>query len=452
MKLIVTKRFFLILSTLIHNSKSKILRICETKDKNPIPFTGFKINREYKITGSLHPMNMNFLSISHCNHGKVDYEKVIKIENSTHIDWSRPFCFLKPQIKGSVKKKSESNIRSLMIEATNTQSQLLNHTDKQKNTDDSFGKNSDVSEHLEEEKGLLKKTKITMKQLKKIFRNVIDKKIEHFTQGKYVQYTGVNINNHLTDIQDSDPQSSLEWESKNLVCFKMARKKKYAKRNISFFMPETFVGGLFECFVSAEKRKSIFQKFTTDTFVKSFDFKCDNSVSLPILPLIADDVTGQWFEFKFDSFLRPYFLQTIPFLTTATFLNLRFSPSETPDMFKDTWATQVDVNEDYDYNDIDLHLISKAIAYSSNYLNKIISPIDFNSLLYSKNFGFNKLFKFNKSNKIFHKWINYFSKEQKFSFLFSYNNTKNDKDSLNGMMHLKNINKIWNDLLHQFDD
>ena len=67
-------------------------------------------------------------------------------------------------------------------------------------------------------------------------------------------------------------------------------------------------------------------------------------------------------------------------------MNLRFSTSETPDMFRDSWATKIEVNENYIYREADLHLISRAIALSADLLNKLISPIDFNLLirLYNK--------------------------------------------------------------------
>ena len=55
-------------------------------------------------------------------------------------------------------------------------------------------------------------------------------------------------------------------------------------------------------------------------------------------------------------------------------------------MFKDSWATKIEVNENYVYLEADIHLISRAIALSSDLLNKLISPIDFNQLikLYNK--------------------------------------------------------------------
>ena len=49
-------------------------------------------------------------------------------------------------------------------------------------------------------------------------------------------------------------------------------------------------------------------------------------------------------------------------------------------------GNKIEVNENYVYLEADIHLISRAIALSSDLLNKLISPIDFNQLikLYNK--------------------------------------------------------------------
>ena len=41
---------------------------------------------------------MHFITISHCNHGQVDYQKVIRTDSSGKIDWGKPFCMLKPKL------------------------------------------------------------------------------------------------------------------------------------------------------------------------------------------------------------------------------------------------------------------------------------------------------------------------------------------------------------------
>lgn len=85
-----------IFSKLLYNQDHKI---CNPKQQTPFfPFTGFKITRQYKISGYTLPVSMHFITISHCNHGQVDYQKVIRTDSSGNIDWDKPFCMLKPKL------------------------------------------------------------------------------------------------------------------------------------------------------------------------------------------------------------------------------------------------------------------------------------------------------------------------------------------------------------------
>ncbi|RLV94192.1 hypothetical protein JA1_001993 [Spathaspora sp. JA1] len=325
-----------------------------------VPFTGFKITRQYKISGGILPVSMHFLTLSHCDHGRLDYQKTIRTDSSGYVDWEKPFCMLKPKLGEMLTLPFHDTI--------NEHSRELKEEDV--DTYDDFP-------------GFFQ---VKLKKVKNLIRKKVDIQMEKFTNGKFLQYTGKNKFFHHQDLLSSDPQSSLEWESRNLVCYKMARRKKYAKRRISFYVPYTFVGGLFECYIPPAKKREIFTKYTsTDFFIQSFDFKCEPQLSRPISPLLAEDSTTQWFENKLFNLFNPGIIQTIPYLTTSTPLNLRFSSLETSDMYRDTWATKIDVNEDYVYKEADLHIISQAIAKSADLLNKIIAPIDFNKLLKAYN-------------------------------------------------------------------
>ena len=95
-------------------------------------------------------------------------------------------------------------------------------------------------------------------------------------------------------------------------------------------MPHTFVGGLFECILPMDLKQQIFHQFTSlDLIFQQIQIQCDPNLSRPISPLIAEDSTTQWFENKLYNIVNPGIIQTIPYLTTLTPLNLRFSTSET---------------------------------------------------------------------------------------------------------------------------
>ncbi|EGW31490.1 uncharacterized protein SPAPADRAFT_154714 [Spathaspora passalidarum NRRL Y-27907] len=330
------------------------------RNNHGVPFTGFKITRQYKVTGGILPVSMHFLTLSHCDHGRVDYQNTIRTDWSGYVDWERPFCMLKPKL---------GEMLTLPVHDT------VSERGRQMQDNIELDTYSDIPGFFN----------VKMRKLRNLLRKKVDINMEKLTNGKFVEYSGKNKFFHHEDLLSSDPQSSLEWESRNLVCYKMARRKKYAKRHISFYVPYTFVGGLFECFIPPQIKREIFQKYTSADLIQQFDFKCDPQLSRPISPLIAEDSTKRWVENKLYNLLNPGIIQTIPYLTTSTPMDLRFSSLETSDMYRDTWATKIDVNEDYVYREADLHIISQAVAKSADLLNKIISPIDFNMLLKAYN-------------------------------------------------------------------
>ncbi|KAK6200371.1 uncharacterized protein RJT21DRAFT_133064 [Scheffersomyces amazonensis] len=392
-------------------------KICDPSGTNQLPFSGFKINRQYKIAGLLHPVSMHFLVLTHCDHGIVDYQKHIRTQSSSGVDWDRPFCLFKPKLGDMMTLKPEDTIANLVdndIEVT----QMIDTTNE--------GTSGIKSVVLNKVVGL-----------RNLVRHVFDKTVESLTSGKSIQYTGNKSRQHYEDIIQSDPQSVMEWEARNFVCYKMARRRKYAKQKLSFYVPETFVGGLFECSISAEQKKQIFQSFSPTDFLKSVDLKCEPSLSKPISPLIAADSTQQWISNKLFNIFNPALTQTIPYLSTASPLNVRFSTSNTPDMYKDTWATKIEVNEDYDYSEADIHLISKAISTTANYLNKLLSPIDFNGLLRnhlnwadeSENPSLTS------HDSLISKFESVLSLDQKSNLFLSYGKS--------GLVHLQNLQKLW---------
>ncbi|CAI5758511.1 unnamed protein product [Candida verbasci] len=372
-----------------------------------MPFTGFKITRQYKITGYASPASMHFITISHCNQGKVDYQKVLRVDSSSVINWDKPFCMLKPKLgENNLKVNEEGDV-----------------------DDDEFI-------------GIFGFIMLKGKKLQNLLRKKIDISLEQLSNGKWVEYSGKNKQFKFEKFKLKDPLESLKYESKNLICYKMARRKKYAKRKISFYIPQTFVGGLFECFLPLDIKQQILTDFvnSNDLIIQQFEFNCDPQLSRPIMPLIAEDSTVQWFENKLLNFINPGIIQTIPYLSTASPWDLRFSISETPDMFKDTWATKIEINENYNYNEADLHVITKAITYSANLLNKIISPIDINNLVKNYNKASNR-----ENPAIEQLVMNQYNltKEERINLWFGLGN----KESINKV--LTKIERFWDNLTNE---
>ncbi|KAI5950087.1 hypothetical protein KGF57_004433 [Candida theae] len=476
---------------------------------------------------------MHFLTIAHCNEGKLDYKKVLRTQSNKFIDWDVPFCLLKPSVSENVVGMNQ--YQSSVKAPSKSQGQKNGELDY-----DSFvnvgGRYTNTSTSQEQQKQqlyshhqtqgvsstVLKMVKHKSGQVNQLLRKKFDSAMEKLTNGKWIEYSGRNKNTFKIDQQhhqegetsqslqsdtydklagtfnncnqqeqqqqqqqqstgrlayssssSSSPlHTALTQEINNLICFKMARHKRYAKRKISFFMPYTFVGAIFECLIPLDQKHEILQSMLINSqsahhhkhrssqqlhhshhsgqrlqsnhneffmVSQSFQIKCDTHLSRPIAPLIAEDSTKQWFENKFHHLLNPKFIQTIPYLTTPTppappsstskaasaawtllqqplhllttplkILgfpitspnNAMWSSLSTPtststsssssfafafafaSFLADTsWADKIDVNEDYNYNEIDLHLISKIVAYSANILNQLIAPFDFNGLV-----------------------------------------------------------------------
>ncbi|KAG5421389.1 hypothetical protein I9W82_000479 [Candida metapsilosis] len=434
------------------------------------PFTGFKIIRQYKISGYNPPVSMHFLTIAHCNAGKVDYKKVLRTQSNKFIDWDVPFCLLKPSVSEAVvgvvdevPKQGENNGHSSF------ENEYMNVSSR-------GGQQQNLQTAKVPSSRVLNTIKRKSIQINDLIRKKFDTTMEKLTNGKWIEYSGKSNNafsnkqqaplstdqyNKLdgfsTHIQQQSALSplhtALTQELNNLICFKMARRKRYAKRKVSFFMPHTFVGAIYECLIPLDQKHEILKSLINSNkegleqnhssgsllplsnhqffmVMQNFPMKCDSHLSRPLAPLFAEDSTKQWFENKFHHLLNPKFIQTIPYLSTpappaatsslkaasaalallqqplqllstpfkllgfplpqqpAPQLNTAirpFSSSFSSFSFANTgdttWADKINVNEDYNYNEIDLHLISKTVAYSANILNKLIAPLDFNWLV-----------------------------------------------------------------------
>ncbi|CUM62745.1 uncharacterized protein PRCAT00000302001 [Priceomyces carsonii] len=399
-------------------------KICGERRRTMLPFTGFKISRQYKLNGIV-PHSMHFVTMTHCDHGKSDYAKSLRTNSSDFIDWNRPFCLLKPGSQSV--KKSQDTLLGPVVRNKTLEKEILK--DESQKSQKPYWRD---------------KMNSIRKKVDKAIKGELDKGLEKSTEGRFLEYTGKETASYLDEIAQAGPRVSMEWEAANLVCYKMARRKKYARRDISFYMPQTFVGGLFECPIPSTKKKEIFLKFKTSDFLKTFDFSCDSSIAKPLLPLIAEDSTKQWFHTPFLT-LSPSVIQTIPYLSTVTPLNLRFAASDTPDMFMNTWASDIHVNEEYNYSELDLHLISRAVALSADYLNKFLKPVNMERII-SSSFRTSRLHALESplltENDYFRNKLSNLTLDQKTNLFLSL--TSNDRQAL---IHLDKLQEIWDTLI-----
>lgn len=133
----------------------------------------------------------------------------------------------------------------------------------------------------------------------------------------------------------------------HVQCYKMSRRKKYAKTGVDAFVPHSFVGGLFFCGFDPIEQNST--DFEPSEIVKPPEISCLDAISPPISALVADKTTRQWLHFR-KGILGSKFVQSIPFLKSPLMLDPRFSTSDP----RGSWSTDLRLNEDYLYSPLDL--------------------------------------------------------------------------------------------------
>lgn len=174
----------------------------------------------------------------------------------------------------------------------------------------------------------------------------------------------------------------------NLHCFKLARRKKYFNRNNSLFFPGSWVGGLFYCDLTNEKKEALLDLLEDDLTISSDDGSmfCTEKNAIPLLPLESDNYGKSWLEFegsKFSTFFGKVqgfqVTKYVPFLFTPksqieelNFKNSsdepttkveRDSPQPLQEQLRefflktnrdiksgDPWFAEIDVEEKYTYS------------------------------------------------------------------------------------------------------
>jgi hypothetical protein len=124
---------------------------------------------------------------------------------------------------------------------------------------------------------------------------------------------------------DVDSSQWLQWNAVFCIednpaadiggCYKMARRKLYAKEEILLLRPDTFVGGLFSC---------------------ESGTNCSNKAAVPVAPLLVDEPYMVWH----DTF--PKYVEIVPFLYTPDRSSIYYPRIDT------SWAKYIDIDEDYD--------------------------------------------------------------------------------------------------------
>lgn len=112
-------------------------------------------------------------------------------------------------------------------------------------------------------------------------------------------------------------------------CLKMARRKKYASQAFDFFLPYTWVAGIFYCDIKEEQKRAIKVQLTDSTRPHDYTNFCTLKNSIPIQPLFASNYKEAWTESTMKlSIPAPNFIKHfrserfVPFLYTLSPTNI----------------------------------------------------------------------------------------------------------------------------------
>lgn len=425
---------------LIHQTQANLLsfedKICQSTASPLVPYTGFKIHRQY-VVKNLKPPMLHFVSLSHCTNGRVDYERLSRTGKETDIEWDKPVCLLFPTDE-QMKKQVNNTIIS-----------KLNNFDLTK-------VNEIINNPVDSAKYLIKNQKSKLrKKVKQSFNDFI-RKIS--SKARFIEYTDDSLSTKLEDLTSFNYSNlNLSNELTNLKCFKLARRKKYALRKLMVYAPFSWVGGIFECEVPDEVKIEYLKNLKdSNNFLKNFNFKCNNTNSKPLLPLIADDLGSQWIEKE----KGVAFSQRVPYLYTPSLLDFRYGKSidslslknesklSIENQFKkvgiplNNWFEEIEINEEYNYTNYDIGILSRTMTTSINFINDLLVSTKNDSIL--NNYDWNKPELFGLSSIETNKLsIDYL--EQKFLNLLPYTYKKNNVNS-SFLKVLRNTQNLWDNL------
>ncbi|AMD21390.1 HER111Wp [Eremothecium sinecaudum] len=93
-------------------------------------------------------------------------------------------------------------------------------------------------------------------------------------------------------------------------CFKLARRKKYAKRTFDIFLPDTWVGGIFHCNVTSDVKAKLVENMNDHLDLKqpipekgslNVSGVCTRENSIPLQPLMSSDYQQYWTNYRSQS-------------------------------------------------------------------------------------------------------------------------------------------------------
>lgn len=151
---------------------------------------------------------------------------------------------------------------------------------------------------------------------------------------------------------DHGTQPKIEEAAGNTTCYKVGRRRNFAKSDTLFFIPYTFIGVLYECNVTFSQRQQLLMH------PSSTPKKCDNPV--PIEPIVAEDASKTSLKWHFSPLSIS---QSIPYLKSASPLDPRFNSD-----LNSLWKKGTRANEDYNYNQLELHRFLVASSKVAKYI------------------------------------------------------------------------------------
>ncbi|XBW34772.1 hypothetical protein QEN19_000338 [Hanseniaspora menglaensis] len=342
----------------------KNVALSKQLDKLIVPkeYTGYKILKVHALKNGLTGLYSS-VSVNYCHEGSLSWSKEIPIShnNQYNIEWDMPICFLNPDFENT------------FINKNNTNSSI---------------KNTKILKSIVELKSwVLETIKVSQSQTKH--------------------------NLTLKELALSNPN--------HLNCFKLARRKKYAHQEVNIFLPNQFIGGLFQCNLQLDQKIDIIENNLDENLNWKFNKKkqyalsiCSTNNSKPIMPLIGDKFEKYWTEYngvnKKNNTVFINISKKVPFLYTPNIiygLNKPYEHDANSEFYNSTtlewvyswkfqmlnkikpqsdvnlgWYSEIDVNENYNYTSNDKNKLKKFTDYSFERLQNITSSSFFKELTF----------------------------------------------------------------------
>lgn len=152
--------------------------------------------------------------------------------------------------------------------------------------------------------------------------------------------------------KDLGTQPRIEEAAGNMSCYKVGRRRSFAKSDTLFFIPYTFVGVLYECNITISQKQQLLMHLS------SMPTSCENPV--PIQPIVAEDASKTSLKWHFSPLSIS---QSMPYLKTASPLDPRFNSDQ-----NSLWTKGIRPNEDYHYSQLELYRFLVASSKVAKYI------------------------------------------------------------------------------------